>query len=533
MAFAFLLACLSLPAPTPDTVVVCPEPFRAALRPWVEHRTEQGHTIAMVSNLGAPEEIRQRVREVAQGGRLKYVVLVGDAEPAAAHDEVVRLRSVPTHLAEAKVNVLWGSEPEVATDNFYADLDGDQTPDVAVGRLPVDTPDQLRALVQKIIAYERAASFGPWRRQVNFIAGVGGFGALVDSVIESATRRFLTEGIPAAYRTTVTYGSWRSPFCPDPRQFQNTALARFNEGCLFWVYIGHGHPHRLDSVNTPVGRFPILSIEDAAKLRAEQTPPIAVFLACYTGAFDAPRDCLAEAMLGVPGGPVAVLAGSRVTMPYAMAVLGTNLMDEVFHRQRPTLGDALLHAKRRLVQEPADGDDQGLSRREFLDTVARAISPRADLLAEERREHLHLFNLLGDPLLRLPKPAELTVTSAEDIDAGERLTIEGFAPLAGRMTIELTCRRDRLTFEPPTRVSLPPVDDVLTQLDAVYEKANDHRWTVKHVDVPLGAFQTTLDIPREARGHGHVRVFLEGADNFALGATDIYIRRPKATMAAE
>jgi hypothetical protein len=277
-----------------------------------------------------------------------------------------------------------------------------------------------------------------------------------------------------------------------------------------------------------VGRFPILSVADAGKLRAEQTPPIAVFLACYTGAFDAPEDALAEEMLRTPGGPVAVLAGSRVTMPYGMAVMGTELMDEVFQQRRPTIGDAVLYAKRKLVEDAAapEGDEAALTRREFLDTVAKAISPAADLLAEERQEHLHLFNLLGDPVLRLRVPGDIKLTAAEEVAAGQELLIEGVAPMAGRMIVELICRRDRLTFDPPLRTQLPTSGDALAQLDAVYTKANDHRWTALHFDAQPGPFSTTLGIPVEARGQSHVRIFLEGADSFALGSHDVYIRRP-------
>ena len=53
-------------------------------------------------------------------------------------------------------------------------------------------------------------------------------------------------------------------------------------------------------------------------------------LACYTAAFDQPQDCLAEELLKTEGGPVAVYGGSRVTMPYAMGVMGTAMMDEYF-----------------------------------------------------------------------------------------------------------------------------------------------------------------------------------------------------------
>jgi hypothetical protein len=138
---------------------------------------------------------------------------------------------------------------------------------------------------------------------------------------------------------------------------------------------------------------------------------------------------------------------------------------------------------------------------------------------------------LGDPLLRLYTPAEAPLTVAADVDAGGRLSIEGVAPAAGRMIVELSCRRDRLTFTPPARTELPPVSEALMRLDEVYQRANDHRWTSQHLDVAPGAFHTTLEVPTEAQGHAHVRVFLEGADACALGAADVYIRRPRPLSA--
>ncbi len=66
-----------------------------------------------------------------------------------------------------------------------------------------------------------------------------------------------------------------------------------------------------------------LNVNDCGKLRVSSgAAPIAIMLACYTAAFDQPQDCLAEQMLKAEGGPVAVYGGSRVTMPYAMSVMG-------------------------------------------------------------------------------------------------------------------------------------------------------------------------------------------------------------------
>ena len=119
-----------VPAAGADTVVVCPVVFREALQPWLEHRGRQGHSFAMVSSTGSPEEIRRQIREVGRSGRLRFVVLVGDAEAGSDGAPALRQRCVPVHLAKAEVNVLWGSEPHIAADNWYANLGDDPAPDL-------------------------------------------------------------------------------------------------------------------------------------------------------------------------------------------------------------------------------------------------------------------------------------------------------------------------------------------------------------------------------------------------------------------
>ena len=239
MQFACLLLVLSAaPAPV-DTVVVCPPGFQQTLAPWMALRERQGHGVALVSNAGTPAAIRDRIREIAQSGTLRYVVLIGDVPPAAEDDTAARAISVPAHYAEAKVNIRWGSEPRIVTDNWYADLDDDDVPELAIGRLSADSPEQLAVIVRKIVAYERAiagsvsaASRGApldndrWRRQINLVAGLGGFGALADAALEAAAKAILTDGIPAAYVTSMTQASWHSPYCPPPARFDRCSTAR-------------------------------------------------------------------------------------------------------------------------------------------------------------------------------------------------------------------------------------------------------------------------------------------------------------------
>lgn len=506
-------------AEAPDVAVVVAPAFREAMEPWIRYREGQGHRVTVVVGSRAMPDICEELRGLARGGRLRYVVLVGDADPAMHTNPEVRARCVPTGYAEAKVNVLWGSEPHIATDNPYGDLTGDGVPELAVGRLPANCPAELQRIVAKTLAYEQSADFGAWRRQVNVVAGVGGFGWLADSVLESAARYFLTQHVPAEYAVSMTHASWRSPYSPDPRLFHHTTLRRLNEGSLFWVYIGHGFPYGLDRVQTPGGTFHILANADAEKLDGAHAPPIALFLACYTGAIDAWEDCLAERMLAQEGGPVAIVAGSRVTMPYGLTMLATELIDQCFRQQPATLGDALLVAKQRMTANPDPADQQ----RAMMDAIARTVSPAPDRLAEERVEHVLLMNLLGDPLLRLryPKPVELH--TADRVRAGGRLRVEGISPIDGVGKVELVVARGRLTFAPPARRSFPVTPDGLSELQETYERANDGRLAAAQVVTRGGRFEVELPVPAGATGPCHVRVFLAGANDYAAGSRELEI----------
>lgn len=526
-----LLLTLVLAAPPaapplgPDVVAVCPESFRAALQPWVEYRQRQGHRVAVVSNRGTIEEIRQRIRQVAEGGALRFVLLVGDAAPTRSESADQRNRCVPAHWAPAEVTVAWGSEPHIGSDNWYADLDEDQAPEVAVGRLPVDSPAELSRLVARIIAYESSTDFGPWRRQMNFVAGTSGLGPLTDVVLESAARYFLSQEIPAGYLVTMTYSSWRSPFCPDPRLMEATTRQRLSEGCQFWIYLGHGQPFALDAMPVPHGEYPILTVDDAAKLDGGRRPPIALLLSCYTGAFDAVEDCLAEELLRAEGGPIAVLAGSRMTMPYANAVWATELLRSCVQEPCPTLGEAVLRAKQALAREP---EQKGESR-VMLDALARVLSPAPSKLAAERQEHVLLYNLLGDPLLRLarPKPVELTVSRAEGSTSA--LEVRGQCAVEGQVQVELAVPRDRLTFTPPPRPQYPEEVAELGRFQEVYRQANDARLATASTASAQGQFHARLEVPPGTKGPCFVRVFVEGREAYALGA--VILKLPEWTVA--
>jgi hypothetical protein len=530
MNTCILAVCLATLSAAPvDTLVVCPVAFGPALAPWLAHRTAQGHRVAVVAGGLTTDALRDEIRRRARQGGLEYVVLVGDAVSAVRAGSPADELVVPTCLVPAKVTPRFGSELSIASDNGYADIDDDALPDLAVGRLAADTPDELARIVAKILAYERNADFGPWRRNVNLVAGLGGFGVLADAAIETAARRIIVTGVPASFTTHITYGNWRSPYCPNPLQFRGAVVESLSEGSLCWIYVGHAWPHRLADVEVPGGSYASLSRADMAHVRSRHSAPVACLLACYTGAFDRADDCLAEEMLRSPGGPVAIVGGSRVTMPYAMAVLGCELMDEFFSAQPTTLGRAFVRAKRRTMGAAAEG-----STRQAVDAMAallNPVDPRDELI-----EHLWLFNLLGDPLLRLRQPQAIRVGCPAEAARGETIEVSAAIPIAGQATLELVPRRDRLPGAAAARRQKFAVTaEVQAEFAETYRLANEPAMFCTTEHVTPGEVVLRFEIPASASGPCQCRLYVEGQDDCAAGAASVEIvgARTKSPAAAE
>ena len=509
----------------PDTLVLCPIKFQPAIKQWTEYRSAQGHKIVVLSPAPSSVAILQQIKQVAQSGSLKNVLIVGDSgDEQAGPGELVT-----TDYVAAKVTVLFGSEPEIATDNTYADLDQDGIPDLTIGRIPADTVEEIRQYTNRIIAYESHSDHPSWQRRINFVAGVGGFGQVIDRLIEQTTLQIITDLIPGGYETKMTYGSWCSPYCPDPRRFSESAIKRFNEGCMFWVYIGHGDYDRLDNVYMPDQRYAILDNSMVPKLTCDNGSPIAVFLACYTGAADNCKDCLAETMLRQPKGPIAAICGTRMTMPYAMSLLSLEMVHEYFEGDAKTIGELMMLAKQRLV----NGSNNNPDHRNMIEGMGKTFSPTPKLLTMERLEHVQLIHLIGDPLLRLKRPEKIEVQTLETATAGTMLSVRGNVPAAGNLIIELAYERDRLKDRRPRRKEYVSSEESFRSYQQIYERALDLVCAKKVIPVSEGKFESEIVIPQDTVGRCVVRAMLDSGQVFALGSSPISIKKNPSLRSAK
>lgn len=461
-----------------EVVVVCPPMFRSAMTPWLDFRRDEGLSVSVIESQANSAALLNSIRDIADESTA-YIVLVGDAP--AIGTTCNPSRQIPVGYHATTVTAAYGSTPMLSSDLGYGDIDVDGIPEASVGRLPVDTPEELESAVKKILAYEVNNDFGPWRSEVQLVGGVGGFGMMVDAAIESVTRTVVTGVLPPAIRTHVTYASVGHAFCPVDKdcthEFSDAIIGNYARGSRFWVYAGHGqvteldrfpqiaqHPRLKLAPHIKLGK-PILDGENVTRLsRPSGGAPIALLLACYTGAIDATEDSFAEKFWLAAGGPVAVIAGSRVTMPYGNATAAVGLIDGVFEQKLVRLGDAWRGTLADMHRDtsPDQTDTQTLSpdratSRVMIDALATMISPAGTKLVDERREHMRLYNLIGDPTMNLRHPQALEVQVQNSYASGEDIGVAVTSPIDGQLTVSIDRPLGAITQGDPNDVRVASI----------------------------------------------------------------------------
>ncbi len=543
--------------PTPvafDTLVVCPTQWQPTLEPWLQYRTNQGYRIGLVESPQSPEQLKDLLQQMHLTG-LRFVLLVGDV-PSLLD---LQGTGLPTHHVDSVVSARFGGRSRVASDNFYADLDDDGAPELAIGRWSVHNTEQLSVLIDKTIRFENDPDIEFAKRRIEFVAGVGGFGALEDKVIESTATRMLSELIPGKFSVGMTHASWRSVYCPGPDQYCDKVFESLNRGALFWVYMGHGSWNALDSARFPDRVVSTITTGNSGQI-SSSTSPIALLLACSTGQFDLRQDCLAESMLRAPHGPVSVIAGTGVTAPYGLANFGLELLTLHGEESCVEVGAWFQQAKRRMVlaaRERQLAQNQAKSReenksandssqspetasltemldeigtrkidyRQVLHQFAWLLSPTSDILEQEILEHADMMTYFGDPLLRFPKFGSIEL---ETEMSGGHFGVVGHLPSAGHGTfdveVEVGYPLDQLKFKPKSRRKYESTESFSQQLADDYVQANDRVFHRAIVSATGGRFVLPLANLGPLPNRFWVRAVANDADTKALGYSEVDLR---------
>jgi hypothetical protein len=365
---AFLTPAAIAPAPEPlaipeggaDYIAIAHPDLADAVKPLVDYRSGQGLRTALVTtdqiyqrfSQGLPDpealtDFLQWASEAWSEPAPLFVLLAGDASyDPLNHIDGPYQDLVPTSLQSTL------EMGETASDNALADLDGDGLPDVAMGRLPAQTPDEMKAMVDKTLAYEQNPPDGAWREQMLFVADD-------DDPYFDRFNDDMAASLPGAFQI--------DQFVIGPDQdVRADLLGALNEGRRLVSYMGHG------AVDI-WAQEEILKTEDIGDLNQQGRLPFVVVWACLSGYFHHPKtQSLGETLMSAPEkGAVAALVPTGETFPSDQRVMAEALFSRHLFAE-PTVGEALLASFREMDPERAG-----------------------------QRDIINTFVLLGDPALRL------------------------------------------------------------------------------------------------------------------------------------
>jgi len=370
-----------------DYIIITSAKFMEQSQDWMDYRNSTGWNAAVVplqkiytrysAGYASPRAIREFLQSRYNSlppDKVLHVLLIGDSN---LHQDHV----LPMPFFQAF------SYGAAGSDYYYANLDTtDLLPEIAVGRLPVETDEELNNLFEKIRNYETNPSPGLWNNTSLFIAGY-------DPVFKEQTENLIqyqTDHSTFPERLFIDFTSEQS------RYYGGTAdlLQYLNQGVVHVNFMGHG------GGAVWADRSLFLN-ENIADLSNAATLPFVTSLTCFTGAIAA-TEPLGERMLtAYPNGAVAWFGSSGLGWIWNDYLMGYDFPKYLYHSDL-TLGEIV-----------------NLGRTGY---IARAPNYHYEYMISTM---LHQYNLLGDPGMKLQTPtADSSVSlSHANLSAGEPVTL--------------------------------------------------------------------------------------------------------------
>jgi len=354
-------ASLRSPRNGADYVLLGPSEYLSEARPLRDLRASQGLRVRTVAleqvyeEFGFGEARPQAIRDFLEYAfhhwrepQPRYLLLLGDGTyDFKDYLGTGVVNRVPPLMI--KTSYLW-----TASDPTLGAVNGDDPlPDVAVGRLPAANREELRAMIEKILALETGAgASGPFVLVTDNPDDGGDFVRNADEI---------AGGILRGREVTTLHLSQLGP-----GELRSRIAGAFDRGATLVSYIGHGGIHLWASEN-------VFNTGDVASLSLQSEQPLVLTLNCLNGYFHFPYfNSLAEELLKAPGkGALAAFSPSGLSLDAPAHRFHQALLKELVNGRHARLGDAVAAA-------------QGAY-------AASGAFP----------ELLSIYHLFGDPALRL------------------------------------------------------------------------------------------------------------------------------------
>jgi len=383
--------------------------------------TAQGGTTA--------DDIRDYIKNVYDTQNLSYVLLLGDAE------------FIPPHYVTPHPTAHGGTL--MGTDLYYAEMDyTGYFPDLAIGRIPVDTAAEAQIVVDKIINYEQ---YPPTDK--NFYRTIlcaaffqdddrDGFAEASDSdglaqrefaeTMEDIRTFFMSEGYsdcPRIYATDSPDPQWWRDGSSIPAAIRmpgfpwdgdaDDIVAEINSGTLLVAHRDHGGRTGWGDPDFHTG--------DLTDLTNNELLPVVLSINCQTGWFDNETDDAAlgtlnnsesfaeEFLIMDGGGAVAVIAATRNSPSYPNNDLTEGFIDCIWNDMLPgypSAGDV-----------GASGIEGSVRIGDALNYAKFYVASMRDGVSACQRP-FEIYHVLGDPTMEIwtANPNMLTYIPWEPIE---------------------------------------------------------------------------------------------------------------------
>ena len=236
-------------------------------------------------------------------------------------------------------------------DEWYTRVvGGDLYPDMAVGRLTVQTAAEADVVVDKIIAYDRAPEVGPWQSRQALVSDDllnRDEPGTVESFFINDSEYMARNVLPNSLDLIKLYIAQFPLEGREKPRARDEFIRLFNTGALTVTYLGHG------SFNVLAHESMFLLARDLDKLKNGARLPLFYTAASQVGVFDDPvRISMPEALLKKEdGGVIGMICATRLGWHTTNVQLANQFYGQMYHtgREHVPIGLALFEAKQLLL----------------------------------------------------------------------------------------------------------------------------------------------------------------------------------------
>lgn len=392
----------------------------------------------------------------------------------------------------------WEGDRSVSDENYvyfgrYGYLDSDSTYgplerqlDMVISRWPVGTKEEMEAVLDKVISYEKTPELGSWRNLITLVADD-------EYTRESSSEAFHTQDteelsklhIPLSFNLSKIYlMEYPFDFKREKPEAEEAIISAFNSGALIINYMGHGNPDVWSHEKV------FRRSQDIPRLNNKRKLPLIYTASCSIGFFFSPiGEGMAEQLLTEEDrGAIATISATWLVYPDPNAALNFKVYDLLLNLDSLSVGEALFIAK--LSRQPNDNDRQ--------------------------------YILFGDPVMKLGRPrlkVELTKVHPDTISALSLATIDGeVKDEEDHLMTGLDGIAKILAFDSERKRThtMPNGGKVSYDLPGLIMFKGD-------AEVVGGKFQASFVVPKDISyggNTGRISVYLEGQNQDGVGLRD-------------